>query len=78
MCRNENLICTYSDGENKVIIRDINTFAVVGSIDNTVGVQAARSQYNMVQNEIGTMYLTNSNILITGESKRLKIWDIRA
>jgi len=77
MCQNENMICTYSDTESKVIIRDINTFDVLGSLSNDVGAPAARSQYNMVLNEIGTMALTKSNLLITGETKTVKIWDTR-
>jgi WD40 repeat protein len=71
------LICTYSDEENKIIIRDINTFEIVGSINNDTGVTTHRSNYNMVLNEIGCMALTKSNLLITGESKKVKIWDTR-
>ena len=32
----------------------------------------------MVVNEIGNMALTDNNILITGESKKIRIWDTRA
>lgn len=31
----------------------------------------------MVVNEIGSMILTDNNILITGESKKIRIWDTR-
>lgn len=47
MCLNDEIVATYSPEDSKIILRDIGTLAVLGEIDNTVGVLAPRSQYNM-------------------------------
>ena len=48
MCLNDDLICSYSPEDSKVVIRDTNTFEVIGEIDNTLGATTSnRSQYNM-------------------------------
>ena len=78
LCKNSKLLCTYSDADSLIIIRDSNTLGVIGSIENSkVPVGQARSQYNMILNEIGAMALTDSNLLIAGESKKVRIWDTR-
>ena len=78
MCQNSTLISTYSAEECKILLRDINTLKVIGAIDNSSRANTTlRSTYSMVLNEIGSMALTDSNILMTGESKKIKIWDTR-
>lgn len=78
MCQNSALISTYSAEECKILLRDINTLKVIGAIDNSSGANTTlRSTYSMALNEIGSMALTDSNILMTGESKKIKIWDTR-
>ena len=69
----------YTDVSNEIIVMDKGERfgTVLGRMtrDDIGGLNPR--QGSIFLNEVGCMTLTNSNFLITGESKKIRIWDLR-
>lgn len=76
MVKNDDLVVTYADESAEVLIRDINNLQITAKIaKEKIGGVNPRDG-SIFLNEIGAMGLTE-NMLITGESKKVRLWDLR-
>lgn len=77
-CKNETMIATYADESGELFIRDLNTLKVIAKLSKELIGGVNKWTGSIFLNEIGAMRLTDFNTLITGEGKKIWLWDIRA
>ncbi|CDW81790.1 nacht and wd domain protein [Stylonychia lemnae] len=84
MKHNQRLLASYSPDSNQISIRDYHSpgFSQVCQISNDALRNSMISNVtqgnNTFMHEIGDFLLTQDNLLITSDQKRIRIWDLRS
>jgi len=72
------MIATYADESGELFIWDLNTLKVISKLSKELIGGINKRTGSIFLNEIGAMWLTDFNTLITGEGKKIWLWDIWA
>ena len=71
---NEKFMVSYEDG--LLLVHDLETGGVLHRVESDI-LAGVNPRNSIFLNEVGSLHLTPENILFTGESKKVRMWDLR-